>query len=99
MIVHKGFKYRLKPTPQLEYKLKWIGSSLLFADRWFPSSKKCSHCGEVKKELKLSERIFRCGCGFEEDRDVNAALNLRALAVSSTVLACGEEISPKAILA
>ncbi|MCK5616243.1 transposase [Candidatus Pacearchaeota archaeon] len=80
---------------QLEYKLKWIGSKLVFADRFYPSSKTCSKCGKVKSELKLSERIFKCDCGFEIDRDLNAAINLKNLAVSSTVLACGEILRPK----
>ena len=52
---------------QLEYKLKWIGSIIVFADRFYPSSKTCSECGKVRKELKLSERAFKCDCGFEID--------------------------------
>lgn len=73
---------------QLEYKMKWHGGVVMRADRFFPSSKKCSSCGRTKDKLLLSERIFRCECGFVEDRDVNAAINLRNLAVSSTVAAC-----------
>ena len=46
-------------------------------DRFFPSSKMCSRCGSVKKELRLDERIYRCGCGNCMDRDVNAAVNIR----------------------
>ena len=46
-------------------------------DRWFPSSKTCHCCKSIKKDLKLSDRIFRCDCGYIEDRDFNAALNLR----------------------
>lgn len=61
----------------LEYKLKEKGGKLLRIDRFFPSSKRCSKCGEVRKELKLSERIYRCQCGNEMDRDVNAAINIR----------------------
>ncbi|MDD7641162.1 MAG: zinc ribbon domain-containing protein, partial [bacterium] len=45
--------------------------------RFFPSSKKCCKCGSVKKELKLSERIYRCNCGNVMDRDKNAAINIR----------------------
>ncbi|WP_237396785.1 transposase [Okeania sp. KiyG1] len=74
---------------QLEYKCELYGSKLIVVDRWFPSSKTCSHCGEVKQFLSLSERVFNCeGCNFSCDRDLNAALNL-AMAVSSTVTACG----------
>ncbi len=62
---------------QLEYKCRWYGSELVFADRWFPSSKLCSDCGVVKTKLSLSERMFDCdACGLELDRDLNAARNL-----------------------
>lgn len=61
----------------LAYKLREQGKELIKVDRFFPSSKKCSICGAVKKELKLSERIYRCACGSELDRDVNAAVNIR----------------------
>lgn len=63
---------------QLEYKCPWYGSELVIHDRFLPSSKKCSQCGTVKDSLALSQRIFRCeSCGHEQDRDLNAALNLR----------------------
>jgi putative transposase len=69
----------------LEYKTGWNGGSVVVADRWFPSSKKCSACGTVKAKLSLAERTFRCGrCGLVLDRDVNAARNLLHLAVSGT---------------
>ena len=61
---------------QLEYKSKWNNRELILVSRWFPSSKTCSSCGEVKKDLKLSERTFKCQCGFELDRDLNAAINI-----------------------
>ena len=61
----------------LVYKLREQGKELVKIDRFFPSSKKCSVCGNVKEELKLSERIYRCTCGSELDRDVNAAVNIR----------------------
>jgi len=74
---------------QLEYKCELYGSQLTVVDRWFPSSKTCSNCGTVKESLLLSERVFNCGhCNFSCDRDLNVALNL-AMAVSSTVNACG----------
>lgn len=67
---------------QLEYKCKWYGIDLILADRWYPSSKICSCCGNKKKILKLSERIYKCEkCGLIIDRDYNAALNLRNLAL------------------
>lgn len=62
---------------QLEYKCKWNGKELIVANRFFPSSKTCSNCGSKKDKLKLSERIYKCeSCGFELDRDLNAARNL-----------------------
>ena len=61
----------------LDYKLTWKGKKLVKIDRFFPSSKKCSKCGKIKKELGLSERVYRCTCGNEMDRDRNAAINIR----------------------
>ena len=58
-------------------KCKENGIELRIVDRWFPSSKTCHCCKSIKKDLKLSDRIFRCDCGYIEDRDFNAALNLR----------------------
>jgi putative transposase len=68
---------------QMTYKTAWQGESLLFADRWFPSTKMCSRCGNIKENMDLSERIYVCensACGLVIDRDVNAALNLAAQA-------------------
>ncbi|MFR1363268.1 MAG: helix-turn-helix domain-containing protein [Anaerostipes hadrus] len=50
---------------------------MIKVDRFFPSSKKCCKCGRIKKELKLSERVYHCECGNEMDRDRNAAINIR----------------------
>jgi len=61
----------------LEYKLERKGKAFVKVDRFFPSSKMCSCCGTVKSELSLSERIYKCGCGLEIDRDLNAAINIR----------------------
>lgn len=75
---------------QLDYKTELYGSELLVADRWFASSKTCSNCGTKKDALTLSERTYCCSnCGLTLDRDLNAALNLAALAGSSPVSACG----------
>jgi putative transposase len=76
---------------QLTYKTNFYGSRLVVANRWEPTSKTCSCCGVVKPTLSLAERIFRCdNCGFEDDRDVNAAKNLARIAASSAVTACEE---------
>jgi putative transposase len=65
---------------QLAYKCVWYGSRLVVAGRWYPSSKTCSACGQVKVELPLSERVFRCtACRLTLDRDLNAARNLAGL--------------------
>ena len=61
----------------LEYKLVWNGKKLVRVDRFFPSSKKCCKCGNIKKELKLSDRVYLCRCGNRIDRDLNAAINIR----------------------
>ena len=61
----------------LDYKLAWQGKRMIKVDRFFPSSKKCCKCGRIKKELKLSERVYHCECGNEMDRDRNAAINIR----------------------
>ncbi len=61
----------------LEYKLRLKGKVLVTIDRFYPSSKRCSVCGNVKEELSLAERMYRCACGNEMDRDVNAAINIR----------------------
>jgi len=74
---------------QLEYKCHLYGSQLVFVDRFYPSSKTCSHCGHVKESLSLSDRVFKCDdCGFECDRDLNASINLEK-AASLVVSACG----------
>ena len=62
---------------QLEYKCAKKGISLIVADRFYPSSKLCSCCGNIKKDLKLSDRIYRCKCGNIIDRDFQAAVNLK----------------------
>lgn len=75
---------------QLDYKCLWYGSKLTVADRFYPSSKTCSNCQGVKEKLSLKERIYRCEfCGHEQDRDLNAAINLTTKAVSYTASACG----------
>ncbi len=77
---------------QLDYKAARRGGMIVVADRWYPSSKTCSCCGHKLETLPLSVREWTCPeCGSVQDRDVNAAINLRNLAVSSTVSACGEE--------
>lgn len=66
-------KFRL----QIVYKSEWNSIAVIIADRFFPSSKLCSCCGNIKKDLKLSERIYKCVCGNVTDRDYQAALNLK----------------------
>ena len=76
---------------QIEYKSKMTGSVVVVADRFYPSSKKCSTCGEKYDGLDLSMREWDCPvCGCHHDRDINAAINLKNNAVSYTVSACGE---------
>ena len=69
----KFYEFRRK----LQAKCNENKIELRVVDRWYPSSKTCHCCGAIKKDLKLSDRIFKCDCGYTEDRDLNAALNLR----------------------
>ena len=62
---------------RLKAKCDEEGIELRVADRFYPSSKTCHHCGSIRKNLKLSDRIYRCECGYVADRDLNAALNLK----------------------
>ena len=69
----KFYEFRTK----LKNKCDENGIELRVVDRWYPSSKLCHCCGAIKKDLKLSDRIYRCNCGYIADRDYNASLNLR----------------------
>ena len=69
----KFYEFRTK----LKAKCDDNGIELRIADRWYPSSKMCHYCGSIKNALKLTDRIYRCSCGYTEDRDFNASLNLR----------------------
>ena len=62
---------------QIEYKSAWNHIPVIIADKWFPSSKLCNCCGNIKKDLKLSDRIYKCDCGNIIDRDYQASLNLK----------------------
>lgn len=78
---------------QLEYKADWYGRDLVVIDRWFPSTKRCSACGWTNQTLPLSVRNWACPqCGTVHDRDVNAAINIRAAGLA--VQACGDGVRP-----
>ena len=84
--------YRFREV--LTYKAENAGIKLIIADRFYPSSKTCSHCGSIKSDLKLKDRVFKCtSCGLKIDRDLNASLNLCRLgcstAMSAGINACG----------
>lgn len=77
---------------QMAYKGDWYGVHVVRADRWFPSSKRCSGCGQVKESLSLSERVYRCeACGLLLDRDLNAARNLAQYSETTTASSAGSE--------
>jgi transposase len=89
---------------QMEYKGEWYGCQVVLADRYYPSTKRCSKCGNRKESMSLDERVYLCqNCGMSMDRDLNAAINLqqwlylneeeRATASSPGSNACGEERS------
>ena len=69
----KFYEFRVK----LGHKCRQKGIELRVVDRFYPSSKLCHECGNIKSDLKLSDRVYTCGCGYEDDRDYNASLNLR----------------------
>ena len=69
----KFYEFRTK----LKAKCEENGIELRVVDRWYPSSKRCYCCGRIKKDLKLSDRVYRCICGYAADRDFNASLNLK----------------------
>jgi len=76
---------------QIRYKAEWKSTEIVEAPRFYPSSKTCSSCGNVDREFKLGMDVYRCGvCGLVLGRDLNAAINLKNLAASSAVSACGE---------
>ena len=78
---------------QLEYKCDWYGRRFVKIDRWFPSSKRCGHCGHVVEKLPLNVREWDCPkCGTNHDRDVNAAKNI--LAAGLAVSVCGANVRP-----
>ena len=81
---------------KLEYKCLWYGAEYVKADRWYASSKLCSHCGWKNDDLTLSDREWRCGsCGALNERDLNAAVNLSNWpGLSFPVSGCGNRVSP-----
>jgi putative transposase len=94
--ISDGAFYEIKR--QLIYKCELYGSELIIADRWFPSSKICSHCGTKKESLLLSERMFYCEhCHIEIDRDLNAALNLAKLGGASSEVTSVDKKTPKSL--
>ncbi|MEO6090099.1 MAG: RNA-guided endonuclease TnpB family protein [Umezawaea sp.] len=76
----------------LTYKCQWYGRELVVIDRWYPSSKVCSACGALQRTMPLEIREWTCRCGTVHDRDVNAAINIRAAGLA--VLACGDGVRP-----
>ena len=79
---------------QLDYKCRWYGRKLVKIDRWFPSSKRCSHCGHVAEKMPLNIREWQCSeCGTHHDRDINASRNI--LAAGLAVSVCGATVRPE----
>jgi putative transposase len=79
---------------QLEYKCDWYGRNFVKIDRWFPSSKRCGHCGHIVEKLPLNIRTWDCpNCRAKHDRDINAAKNI--LAAGLAVSVCGAGVRPE----
>ena len=90
---------------KLKQKSEEYGSKIVVADRFFPSSKMCSKCGALKSDLTLADRTYKCSCGNELDRDLNASINLRNLFLLENNLSleyndynCGERLNPRKIV-
>ncbi|MFB6606102.1 RNA-guided endonuclease InsQ/TnpB family protein [Streptomyces noursei] len=77
----------------LEYKAQWYGREVIAVDRWFPSSKLCSACGKLQEKMPLHVRTWTCDCGATHDRDVNAAINIKAAGLAVSV--CGAGVRPQ----
>lgn len=79
---------------QLTYKCQWKQKILFPVNRWFPSSKRCSRCGNIKQTLSISERRYVCSkCGADIDRDLNAAINIHALGFNSALRTLSTEVT------
>lgn len=68
---------------KMKYKCELYGIKFVEADKWYPSSKTCSECGTIKKDLKLKDRVYNCSCGLSIDRDLNASINLSKYKLAS----------------
>ena len=82
---------------QMMYKGQWYGCQVILADRFYPSSKRCSHSEHIQATLNLDTRVYICGhCGLMINRDLNAAINLEQLSTGSSPesYACGESVRP-----
>ena len=82
---------------RLKYKADHLGIKIVEADAFYPSSKTCSNCGTIDSDLSLSDRMYQCNdCGHIQDRDLNAAINLKQLAAghSESLNASGDSVSP-----
>ena len=87
---------------KLTYKTEWYGAEVKKVSRWFPSSKLCRQCGVINDQLTLADRVFRCECGYECERDLNAAINLRdydAASLAESLNGRGGYVSPPAAAA
>jgi putative transposase len=81
---------------QSVYKTNWYGGEILNVDRYYPSSKLCRRCGNIKEDLTLEDRTYVCECGHIEDRDLNASINIEDFGISTLssrgIKACGESV-------
>jgi putative transposase len=81
---------------QVLYKTSWYGGEVIDVDRFYPSSKLCRICGNLKEDLKLEDRTYICECGHKEDRDLNASINIEYFGINTLssrgIQACGESI-------
>lgn len=93
-------------TQMLEYKCKWYGRELIKINQYYPSSKTCSNCGNIKETLLLSERVYKCGnCGLKIDRDLNASINIKQTGIKipkvpmeDSNINCAKEVGNKHLI-
>lgn len=86
--IEKIKNFKITPTfvSMLEYKAKWYGTNIIKIGRFEPSSKTCSNCGNINKELTLNDREWTCvNCNTHHDRDINAAVNIKNFALRNHV--------------
>lgn len=83
-VYNLALEARMSAWQMLEYKARWYGRNLIVIGRWYPSTRLCSGCGSLSKQLRLADRLWTCECGATRDRDINAAKNILAAGLAES---------------